>query len=83
MNYSKHPPKSSIQEFGKTTFPTFGPSVRDRLLCSISPKIPKCIIQNIPEKYPSKNSTKQPPKISDHLLYFFADLQIRSIMVCT
>ena len=29
MYYSKHPQKTPIQEFHKTTFPTFGPSVWD------------------------------------------------------
>ena len=108
MNYSKHPPKSSIQEFGKTTFPTFGPSGCDKRFCSISLKYttnifpkhpqktpiqeslkttfttfgpsgcykrfcsisPKHIIQNIPKKHPSKNSTKQPSPLLDHFLYF-------------
>jgi len=39
--------------------------------------------QNIPQKRPSKNSRKLPSQHSRPFLYFFAGLQIRSIMVCT
>ena len=71
FNYPKHPPKTSNQEFGKMAFTTFGPSVCDKRFCSISPKLSKRIIQNIPQKRPTKNSEKRLSKILDHLLYFF------------
>ena len=67
-NYSKHPPKPTMQEFGKTAFPTFGPSVCDERFCSISLKLSKRNIQNIPAKRPCKNFAKRLPQLSDHLL---------------
>ena len=117
-DYSKHPPKTAIQEFTQTDFPTFGPSVCRKRFCSISPnrfghfsktspknghprirenRLPKIrdhllknskksgwtFFQNIPQKRPSKNSRKPPSQHSRPFLYFFAGLQIRSIMVCT
>lgn len=57
-----------MQEFGKTAFPTFGPSVCDERFCSISLKLSKRNIQNIPEKRPCKNSTKWPFQLSNNLL---------------
>jgi hypothetical protein len=54
------------QEFGKTASPTFGPSVCDERFCSISLKLPKQVIQNIPGNRSCKNSVKRPSKISDH-----------------
>ena len=77
INYSKHPRKPPTQEFRKTASQDFGPSVCCKRLCSISPKLPKWIIQNIPENHPPKNFAKRLSKISDHLLEKGNDYKIQ------
>jgi hypothetical protein len=64
----KTSPKNVQPRIRKNGFPTFGPSVCDKRFCSISPKLSKRIIQNIPQKRPTKNSEKRPSQLLDHLL---------------
>jgi len=74
MDYSKHPQKWPIQEFHKTTFTTFGPSVCDKLLHSISPKYVATIYSKHPRKWPIQEFHKTASQSFGPFMRYFSTI---------
>jgi hypothetical protein len=83
MNYSKHPQKTPIQEFLKTASQDFGPSIWAQTILLHLTENAETYYSKHPQKIPIQEFHKTASQDFGPSFVFFADLQIRSIMVCT